>query len=479
MKLMRLIKDIADSVKVKGTKDVTIQGIAIDSRRVAPGDIFIARKGESFDGADFIHLAVAAGASAIVTEVYNPFIKVTQVIGNVDHAMERALAETFFGKDAKKVQLIGVTGTNGKTTTTSLIHHILKSAGIKCGSITTLEVNTGRRIFQNDLTTPQLISNYKYIAEMHKNGCTHACLEVSSHALTLGRVDGINFDLSVITNLSQDHLDFHGSIEAYISAKASLFEKHTKHFAVINTDDAYAARFIEVSQHLKIVGCSIEKEGDFEAHDIVYCETTTLFTLRNKNASIRVETPLLGKHNVRNTLSAIAACSVYLDIEVIVNSLKNFEAPRGRLEKVQDIGNLSIFIDFAHTEEALLQTIQALKVATMKKVCVVFGAGGNRDSSKRKNMGKAASTADYCIITSDNPRNENPDAIIGMIEKGMESLQYEVIPDRRLAIAKSVEFARDGYVVVIAGKGHETVQLLSNTREQFSDYSVVKEVACG
>lgn len=444
------IQKLARGLKIKG-KDVEITGISSDSRTVAPGNLFIAKKGGTFDGTQFIPQAINAGASAIVTDIYDPFLSVTQIIHPSPQSIEAQLAARYYGDPSKELFVVGVTGTKGKTTTTYLIKHLLEP----CGLIGTVETIVGENRFPSTLTTHDVISNQKWLREMVIKGCQSAALEVSSHGLAQNRVEEIQFDVGVFTNLYPDHLDYHSSMEEYAAAKRKLFEKAER--GIFNADSPYVMG--------KGVTYGIEK-GDIRAEEIVLSPNSTQFKVQNIPFSI----PLIGRFNVYNALAAIA---VGLDrgmkLSAIAEILATFTSVPARLQR---IGN--VFIDFAHTGEALENVLRTLKEISKGKVIVVFGCGGNRDPQRRIGMAKAADAfADISIITNDNPRKEDPQEIARQIQSGFTTPPLVEL-DRKLAIEKALQMAGKDDLVLIAGKGHERVQIFAEQTIPFDDAEVVK-----
>lgn len=457
MKLKSLIKGL--DLVVKGGKEVDITGLSSDSRTVSPGNLFIAKKGETYDGAQFIGQAVNAGASVIATDIYDPFLNLPQIIHPNLPAIEPHLAARYFGYPSEDLFVIGVTGTKGKTTTTYLIKHLLDGLGILSGLIGTVDTMIGNNCFFSSLTTHDVISNQKWLKEMVQKGCKGAVLEVSSHGLAQGRVDEIGFDLGVFTNLYPDHLDYHRTMEAYAAAKAKLFAKVDQ--AILNADSPWSL-FMG-----KGFTFGIEK-GDIRAEQIQFTSSGTEFTVEG----CRFRSPLIGRFNVYNCLAAIAvAIQTGASLIQIRDLLNTFGSVPARLER---IGN--VFIDFAHTGEALENVLQTLKEISRGKVIVVFGCGGNRDPQRRIHMARAADTwADISIITNDNPRKEDPQEIARQIIKEFRKAPMVEL-DRRKAIEKAIEMAGPEDLVLIAGKGHERTQIFAHQTVPFDDAAIVKEI---
>ncbi|MBX7066188.1 MAG: UDP-N-acetylmuramoyl-L-alanyl-D-glutamate--2,6-diaminopimelate ligase [Parachlamydiales bacterium] len=454
MKFKNLIRGL--DLEVKGGKDVEVTGISSDSRTVGPGNLFIAKRGETYDGSQFIPQALSAGAVAIVTDIFDPFLKVTQIIHPSPQSIEAKLAARYYGEPSEDLYIVGVTGTKGKTTTTYLIKHLLDQIGVSSGLIGTVETVIGESRFSSTLTTHDVISNQKWLREMVQKGCKGAVLEVSSHGLAQARVEEIQFDLGIFTNLYPDHLDYHSTMEEYAAAKRKLFEKAEK--GIFNADSPWS-EFMG-----KGLTFGIEK-GDIRAEEIVLSPDRTQFKVNGVPFCI----PLIGKFNVYNALAAIA---VGLDrgvqLPAIAAALATFGSVPARLQR---IGN--VFIDFAHTGEALENVLRTLKEISKGKVIVVFGCGGNRDPQRRTGMAKAADAfADLTIITNDNPRKEDPQEIAKQIMSGFTKTPIVEL-DRKRAIEMAIRMAEKDDLVLIAGKGHERVQIFAEQTIPFDDAEIV------
>jgi UDP-N-acetylmuramoyl-L-alanyl-D-glutamate--2,6-diaminopimelate ligase len=451
MKLKALVKDC--KAKVVG-KDVAVTGLATDSRTTSPGQLFIAKKGLSHNGAEFIEQAVKAGAAAVCTDLFDPFLKVTQVIYPDPAALLPILASRYYDHPSKKIPVIGVTGTKGKTTTSYLLRHFLNA-----GLVGTVETIIGKTRYPSTLTTHDLVQNQKLLREMVQQGCPAAILEVSSHGLEQKRVEGIEFALAVFTNLYPDHLDYHRTMEAYAAAKARLFKVARR--AVLNADSPWAEKMG------RGVTFGIEA-GDIRAEKIEMTPRETKFVV----AGTEFVMPLIGKFNVYNALGAIVAGQeMGLSLPHMQKALLSFEGVPGRLER---IGN--VFVDFAHTQEALENVLATLRVVAKGKLIVVFGAGGDRDPQRRTGLAKAAdSGADAAIVTSDNPRREDPQEIARQIVAGFSRLTPMVEIDRKTAIEKAIAMAGPDDFVLIAGKGHQKEQIYAHRTLPFDDVVVAKQ----
>lgn len=485
IKLKNLLKRL--KIKIyKGAKDIEITGICTNSKLVAPGNLFIAKKGLSHDGAEFIAEAIAAGATAVLTDLYNPFLSdIVQIIHPDVNAIEALLAKEYYHFADEKLFLVGITGTNGKTTTAYLIKHILDKLGSLCGLIGSIEWIIGNHHFPATHTTPDLLTNFKLFHEMALAKCKSCAMEVSSHALDQGRIKGIAFDVAVFTNLDQDHLDYHISIQNYLQAKLSLFSQlmpiaHKRpKTAVINLDSIYAEEIMKNTRaHLLTYG--MDTKADLYADQIKLTLVGIECFIHYQGERIKLVSPLIGKHNLYNLLAAVGvALSHGYCLKKIIHSLKSFNQVPGRLEKIANSKGLHVFVDYAHTENALECVLSALKEIKQGKLIVVFGCGGNRDRQKRAKMGNIAEKlADVVIVTTDNPRQEDPQGIVNDILKGCKNPNAILtILNRKEAIFSAIEKGSSKDIVLIAGKGHETYQVFSQQSVVFDDRLVAK-LAC-
>lgn len=453
------LKDLCRKMALHGNKETLITGMTEDSRKVAPGFLFFAKK------ETFIQEAVSAGARAIVTDLYNPFVDVAQIVVPNVAAVMGSLASRYYGDPSSKLHVVGVTGSKGKTTTTYLVRHVLESCGLLGG----VETIIPSKRFASTFTTHDVIFNHKMLSEMVQTGCKAVAIEVSSHGLVQGRVDAIAFDVGVFTNLYPDHLDYHGTIQNYIMAKQKLFER-VERMILCNADDPHAS-FMKGSARTLSFGV---QQGDIRAQDLVCHEEGIAFTIDG----VRFHSHLRGKFNVYNLLAATAVgLDAGMNLSAIAEHLQTFAGVPGRLERVPNPRGIHVFVDYAHTGEALASVLAALKESSQGRLIVVFGAGGNRDPNRRKTMGHAAGTyADLAVVTTDNPRKEDPQMICREILSGFRSLDRTVVEmDRKEAIRKALLLARKGDTVLIAGKGHEKVQIFAHQTIPFDDVLVVKE----
>jgi UDP-N-acetylmuramoyl-L-alanyl-D-glutamate--2,6-diaminopimelate ligase len=450
-----------------GAPAVEISGLAYSSQSVTPGALFFCVPGFRSDGHDFAPDAVARGAAALVTERRLDLGVPEIVVDDVRAAMGPAAAR-FYGDPTAELDVVGITGTNGKTTTAYLVRHLLEAAGRQTGLLGTVKRVVGGIEEDVERTTPEAIDLQETFRRMLDGGDRAVAMEVSSHALELGRVAGIRFACRVFTNLTQDHLDFHETMEAYFAAKRRLFEEPGP--AVVNVDDEYGRR---IAAEVDSVTFGIENDADYRARDIDFDVNGSRFTLETPDGELRIDSPLAGLFNVQNLLGAIAAVRS-LGVEEI--SLEGFGRVPGRFEAVDEGQDFGVLVDYAHTPDSLENVLRAARELARGRLHVVFGAGGDRDRGKRPLMGDAARRlADRVLVTSDNPRSEEPGAIIDEVMEGAgPDAEREV--DRRRAIARAIEEAEPGDIVVIAGKGHEQGQEFENGRkEPFDDVTVARE----
>lgn len=479
MKLKRLLKNIS-SIDIRGSKEIEITGLSSNSKTVVPGNLFIAKKGLSAQGAQFIDEAIDAGASAILTDMYNPFLnkEVVQLIAKDLQGLEGKLAAEFYQNPSKDVFMVGVTGTSGKTTTTYLIRHVLETLLGPTGLIGTVECIIGKQYLPSTLTTPDVITNHKLLHEMKLCGCKAAVMEVSSHGLVQGRVCHIDFDVAVFTNLSQDHLDYHKDMQAYAEAKATLFSSlSASKIAVINADSCWSSEMIK-NCPATILSYGVDQEADLKACDLKLEEHSSQFNVEYKGEKYPFSAPLIGRFNVYNYLTAISVgIAKGLPFKKVLDALSSFSVVPGRLQKVSNKKGLHIFVDYSHKPDALENVLSTLSQIKKGKLICLFGCGGNRDTLKRPLMGEIAERlSDEVVITSDNPRSEDPLAIIHQIMQGIKyPANVLVEPDRRSAIEKAIGRMKKDDILLIAGKGHETYQVFSHTTVEFDDSKVAAE----
>lgn len=469
-----------------GNLDQVAKSVTADSRAVKAGSVFVAIKGAEADGHQFIESAIKKGAVAIVAEKAPAADYSEKAVWIHSAETRKALgkvASALAGDPSSQLKVVGVTGTNGKTTTSFLLHHIMQSAWMRAGLLGTIKVDNGLEEKDATHTTPSADTLQASLAEMVDNGCRGVSMEVSSHGIDQNRTDAVKFDAAVFTNLSQDHLDYHGSMDAYYEVKKSLFanlpqqEGKKKPMAVINLDDRYGEKMVkELEDDVNVVTYGMGAHCDFKISKIRQSVRGTEFQLDNRGKSYLVRTPLIGRFNVYNALAAIAGASAAgIKPRDAVKALAEAPQVPGRMELIGFKEGATVFVDYAHTPDALVNACATLRDLEPNKLITVFGCGGDRDKLKRPLMGEAASEgSDLCLITSDNPRSEDPEAIIKEIEAGMKSKAYRPITDREEAIRTAVNIAGKGDVVLIAGKGHETYQQFAEETIDFDDRKVAR-----
>jgi UDP-N-acetylmuramoyl-L-alanyl-D-glutamate--2,6-diaminopimelate ligase len=480
------LKTLVTAIPVReviGPVDRSVESIAYDSRRVQRNGLFVALRGEKFNGHDFIGQAIEKGASVIVAEREEKHPRATCLVVEDTRNALADLSAVFYGFPARKLKLAAVTGTNGKTTTTFLIKHICEKAGMRCGLIGTVRYEIGERVLPAARTTPESLDTQELLAQIVNAGCRAAAMEVSSHALAQERTRGLEWNVAVFTNLTQDHLDFHGTMENYFESKAKLFtglagqEKKKKPVAVVNIDDRYGEQLLgRIDRNVSTITFGLGRRADFRASNYRMEFGGTSYQLDARGKSYLVRVPLIGRFNVANSLAALAAANALgVGLREAVMSLAKSPQVPGRLEMVQAKRQFQIFVDYAHSPDALLNVLKTLRELAPNRLIVVFGCGGNRDREKRPLMGAIADQfADYALITSDNPRKEDPDAIITEVEKGFRSDHFEKVVDRSQAIARAVELAQPRDIVLIAGKGHENYQEFADHTVPFEDIQVAQ-----
>jgi UDP-N-acetylmuramoyl-L-alanyl-D-glutamate--2,6-diaminopimelate ligase len=478
MKLKTLLSEIKN-IEVKGSQNIEITGITTDSKTAFSGSLFIARKGNNFDGNDFIEEAVLAGAKAVVCDLYNPFLKdVTQIITPDANALEADLASVFYQSPSSRLKMIGITGTKGKTTTSYLIKYLLDQHEMPCGLLGTIETIIQDKKIPSKLTTASSVVIQKNLKEMLIENCKACVMEVSSHALDQNRVKNILFDRVILTNIASDHLDYHQTHEHYLSSKQKLFLSHflkENAISIVNHDDFHVEKF----KTKNTITYSIDHDGDLIAHSIEYSLEGTSFVVEYENLTEKIFIPLIGRFNVYNTLAAMGvALSFGISLDKIQKALASFPQVPGRMQKVLETKDIHIFVDYAHTEDSLKNVLSTLQAFKRGRIITVFGCGGNRDRTKRPKMAKVAEDlSDAVIVTSDNPRNEDPEVIIQEILAGFQQSDYVVEIDRKNAIEKAIGMAQSGDTILIAGKGHEKIQIIKGISHPFDDVLIAQEIA--
>ncbi len=494
MKLRELMRSVGGASVLSPDPGREVADIAHDSRTVKPGSLFVAVRGFHSDGHRFIPQAVEQGAAAVIAEREDAAAAaagIPQIIVKDSREALALLAAEFYDHPSERLSLVGVTGTNGKTTTTYLVKAIIEAAGKSAGLIGTIDYRVGNKVYPAPNTTPESLDLQRLLAEMVRLGATHCVMEVSSHALELGRTLGCTFSAAAFTNLTQDHLDFHETMEAYLQAKLRLFTGLTPgQRAVVNADDPAADRIVKATKAAVITTGMTDRAAVHPAGKIGHGLNGLRFTVETPYGTLQVQSPLVGRHNVYNILTAIGiGTALGFGKDVIERGIQAMKAVPGRLEKVDEGQPFGVFVDYAHTEDALVRLLQALREITGNRIITVFGCGGDRDRTKRPKMGAAALRgSDLVIVTSDNPRTEDPLAIIREIEEGMaqgvktaaaplagEKKPYQVLPDRRAAIAAAIALAQPGDTIALAGKGHEDYQIIGIEKLHFDDREAARE----
>ena len=491
MRLLALIEGTEYEI-LRGSPEVEVCGVRYDSRQIKLGELFVCIRGFALDGHDFLPAAWAAGAVAALVErsdLPKSALEGGTVVKVADARKGLAMAACrFYDHPSRKLTLVGVTGTNGKTTTTYLIESVLRRAGHQVGLIGTIAYRFGGTEIEAVRTTPEASDLQALLEQMVRLGADSVVMEVSSHALALHRVDGCEFDMAVFTNLTQDHLDFHGTMEAYRRTKLSLFEslgaeatKRTEKAAVINLDDPAADLFLGAAR-VRSYTYSLERAADLSAIDIRIGLKGIRCRLQTPLGGTPIRSTLLGRYNLSNILAA-AATGLHLgaNLSEVADGISEMGAVPGRCERVEEGQGFGVMVDYAHTPDALQRVLRMARESCPGRLIVLFGCGGDRDRGKRSLMGEAAlRLADFTVITSDNPRSEDPHRIIQEIEEGAKKVWgqgkgYVIICDRAMAIREALSLAQRDDMVVIAGKGHETYQILSDRTIPFDDRQVARE----
>jgi len=474
LSLRRLLPDAS----FVGCDDIAVSAVSTDSRAIDPGQVFVAVRGAKTDGHQFASNAAQRGASAIVVEHPLPQFKLPQCVVPDSRVAHALLCHGLEGNPAAQLKVIGITGTNGKSTTAFLVKSILEAAGHKVGLIGTIEQFDGNISIPAVLTTPGPDVIAKLMRRMVDAGCSHVVMEVSSHALDQRRVAGITFDTAVFTNLTQDHLDYHKDIANYREAKSRLFrELSPSACAVLNADDATSQSYRKICAAAKL-GYAVRGVSDFSAVGVETSLDGSRFLIESRNGRCEVSTPLVGTHNVYNCLAAVAVGRrIGLDWETIRRGIAQLHGVPGRLEAVHCGQPFHVFVDYAHTPDAVASVLKSLRSITPGKIFCLLGAGGDRDRTKRPLMAQAAeAVADMIVVTSDNPRTEDAQRIISEIVVGFRRVHALAIePDRRAAIKLVLSVAEPGDCVLLAGKGHENYQIFGTQRQPFDDRLVAAE----
>lgn len=482
MKLAECLAALADYRKM-GDANPEIDRLTVDSRQVKPGTLFFCINGHTLNGHKYAEQAEANGASAIIAQetidVSIPVIYVSDT-----HRALAMIADHFYGQPSHHLHLIGVTGTNGKTTITYLIKKIQSACGLATGLIGTMGASFGDYQVSVANTTPEVHLVHEYLAHMAEAGAESVVMETSSNALYDGRVHGCDFNIGIFTNLTEDHLDLHGTMKDYMYAKSLLFSQlgnaygqpETVKAAVLNADDPVS----EVYRHMTaahVVTYGIDRSADFTASEICITPHGTTFLLNNKGQTYPVSMQLIGKFSVYNVLAALAACSLKgFDIGRMLAAIAEIKGVSGRFETVNAGQDFSVIVDYSHTPDSLENALTTIKEFAKNKIITVVGCGGDRERGKRPIMAKiAVDNSDLAILTSDNPRTENPESILAEMETGVSGSDYQKITDRREAIRFAVRMAKPGDIVLIAGKGHETYQIIGTVKHHFDDRETAKQ----
>ncbi|MFJ5761733.1 UDP-N-acetylmuramoyl-L-alanyl-D-glutamate--2,6-diaminopimelate ligase [Neobacillus sp. NPDC093182] len=485
MKLHDLLQHLHLLVPYQGTNP-EITSIENDNRKVQKGSLFICIKGYTVDGHDFAESAVKNGAAAVLAERALPLSVPVIVVNDTTRAMA-VLADAFYQHPTKKLHLIGITGTNGKTTTSHLIEKIFSDVNRCTGLIGTMYTKIGGQKFETKNTTPESLVLQKGFKQMLEKGVDTAIMEVSSHALHMGRVHGCDYDIAVFTNLTQDHLDYHKTMEDYRQAKSLLFSQlgntfdaNKPKFAILNADDP-ASELYRKSTAAIVYTYGIDNNADFHARNIHMTSAGTSFEIVIKEKSYSIHIQLIGKFSVYNVLASIATAFVSgIPMEKIIESIESVKGVDGRFELVNAGQNFTVIVDYAHTPDSLENVLKTIQSFADKKIFVIVGCGGDRDKTKRPLMAEIACRyATDPIFTSDNPRSEDPLTILKDMEDGVLGKSYITIPDRKEAIVTAVNHAAEGDVILIAGKGHETYQIIGSNVYDFDDRLVAREAIEG
>ncbi len=499
LRVGQLVRELGEGAHCDGSPDAIVTGVQQDSRRVVPGDLFVARRGASVDGTRFVGDAIAKGAAAVLTEpgLVDPAgVSVPVLVVPSVRAMLGRAASAVYGHPSFSVELVGVTGTNGKTTTTHLVRELLDDleGRAACGLIGTVGNVLGPLSWPATHTTPEGDETARLLAAMRDSGAAYACMEVSSIALTLDRVRGLRFHVAAFTNLTQDHLDFHGSMEEYGAAKASLFREHAPGSAVIAIDGDFGRELAASLTIPTLRVASFEgprgREADLAPETVAFERDRMVGTLRTPAGRREFVVPFAGRHNLQNALVALGCVlQAGKDLDAALVALGRVRGAPGRLERVsRSDDDITVLVDYAHTPDAVSRVLESVRASGPRQVICVIGCGGDRDATKRAPMGLAAAQgASLVVVTSDNPRTEDPVAIAASVEEGVRasgkerhgSLRgvdegYAVVLDRREAIEEAVRAATSGAIVVIAGKGHEDYQIVGTEKRPFDDRVVAR-----
>lgn len=477
MELRKLLNGISYK-ELQGNLAIEVNKIQYDSRKVTEGDVFVCISGLQTDGHQFAALAKKQGAAALICQRMPEGIGTDVTVIQVENSREAlaSMAVQYFDEPSKKMHVVGITGTNGKTTTTYLMKSVLDRMGKKVGVVGTIENRIGDKILHTERTTPESKELQELLNTMVEEEVSHVVMEVSSHSLDLHRVDGIQYEIGIFTNLTQDHLDYHKTMENYKEAKSKLFERAKK--SVINLDDPSGSFMLEKAKG-EVLTFAVEQKADLMAKDIVISAEGTAFSLTWGNIEYDVHLSTPGRFSVYNALGAIGGCLLLgIPIEDIIAGLEENHGVAGRFQTVRSKKGFQAVVDYAHTPDGLDNILKTAREFAKGRIITIFGCGGDRDKTKRPIMGEIAGDgSDYCIITSDNPRTEDPLTILSEVEAGVKRTQclYEKIADRREAILQGAKMAKAGDVIIIAGKGHENYQIFKDCTIHFDDMEEVRK----
>ena len=465
---------------------LTFKNIVTNSKDTNPGDLFVAIKGSRFDGHNYVEEAAKKGAafclvSKDVWKTRTTKIGATPivVVGDTRLELSRLVAENY-GIPSTKLKVIGITGTNGKTTVSFLLDKILSDLGFNTGVVGTVFYKIGQKKIDGERTTPDALQLNYLLHRMVEENVDYVIMEVSSHALHQKRTAHVYYDAAVFTNLTPEHLDYHGTMADYFKSKLKIFDNLKANGIAILNNDEPKTKLIRKRISGKILTYAVNKKADIVAHDIKTAINGSEFKVVTPGDKLSIKTKLIGAHNISNILSAVATAYTFgLDLKGIEKSINSFQEPPGRLESIKEGQPFKVFVDYAHTEDALEKILLALRPYTKGHLITIFGCGGDRDKTKRSRMGKVSGKySDFTIITSDNPRSENPQVIAKEIESGIRNLkaEYRIVLDRKDAIKTGLDMARGGDIVLVAGKGHETTQVIGNKSLPFDDREVIREL---
>lgn len=477
-----ILSDLLKDVNVKknaGVGGIKVGGISYDSRKVKPGDVFVCITGFEADGHKYARSAVESGAVAVVAEHDMPTVDVPCIVVKNTRMAMAQMAAAYYDYPFKKFNLIGITGTNGKTTTTYLIKAILEHLGKKVGLIGTNQNMIGDEVIPTTRTTPDSLELMELFDRMASRGAEYVVMEVSSHALALDRVTACTFDVGAFTNITQDHLDFHKTMEEYLAAKSILFNICKN--GVINKDDSRSGFLLENAKCDDIITYGIKSDCDLKADNISLNQDGVEFDISFNGENGRVELPIPGEFSVYNAMTAIGCCLADgFALKDVIDGLHSAKGVKGRIEIVNTPGtDYTVIIDYAHTPDGLLNVINAIRGFAKGRIVTLFGCGGDRDATKRPIMGKiAGELSDFCVVTSDNPRTEDPEKIIEQVVEGVKETdcEYVVITNRFLAIEYALDHAQKNDIILLAGKGHETYQVLGTDTIQFDEREIVQKL---